>query len=165
MVGNDTTCFVEDKVEAVICDGCTTTTASTTSTTETTTTVNDCPLQGTDWAEWTQCSASPCEVGTKTRKRDVVKGTNIDCNKTIDFEAQVCRAECTTIPTTPATTTTTATTRPPCTLTGTDWSEWSVCSVICKDGVMNGTRVRSREEVVNCSKEMDIGVEICSGCV
>ena len=114
VIGTDTTCSVDDEVQAVICDGCTTTVAPTTAastsatsfvttTTETTTTANLCPLESTLWTAWTQCSGTPCQISTTTRRRDVVTGTGTNCTKAADFEAQICNTECPTTTTSPPT--------------------------------------------------------------
>ena len=49
-----------------------------------------CKLIGTDWTEWSPCSAS-CGTGTSHRTREAVVGAFFNCTKVDEIEATVCR--------------------------------------------------------------------------
>ena len=66
-----------------------------------------CKLTGTEWTEWSDCTAScgDSEAGTKHRSKEVVNGTDTNCFVEDKVEAVICDG-CTTTPE-PTTTTTT----------------------------------------------------------
>ena len=66
-----------------------------------------CKLTGTEWTEWSDCTAScgDSEAGTKHRSKEVVNGTDTNCFVEDKVEAVICNG-CTTTPE-PTTTTTT----------------------------------------------------------
>ena len=135
---------------------------------------NPCLEKGTQWTEWSTCiGCTEGAKGTRHRSREVVFWPDTNCLngflKQI-IEAAICD-NCDTTVTTPTPTTTTATTNVnPCPLKGTEWIEWSTCTVGCLEGG-SGTRHRTREVVVwpdsNCQNgklEQIIEAVICDGC-
>merc|ERR1712200_327763 len=60
VVGTGATCSIEDKVEAIICDGCTTTTSAPTTTSATGTATGSTTTTTTTTTSTTTTTANPC---------------------------------------------------------------------------------------------------------
>lgn len=68
-----------------------------------TTTANNCPLKGSEWNEWSNCTVGCQEgsTGATYRFREVFAGTDTNCSKEIKVEAEACNGcEPTTTPST-----------------------------------------------------------------
>ena len=130
VLGSGNSCFIKDDIEEEVCnkEACP---------------PPPCELFGTDWTDWSACSAT-CGRGTIHRSRKVIVGEDNDCVEEIKVEATVCH------------------TRPCCLLEETEWTEWSLCSNPCG----GGARLRSREVVkgidTDCTKDTEVEKKPCN---
>ena len=170
VTGTGTTCTKALKFEAEICK----TDCTTTTTEAATTTANLCPLQGSEWTAWTECTGGdPCGTGFSHRSQEVVTGPGTDCTKKTEFQPRLCTMECTTQSPTTQTSTTqaaTTTTEPAtttanlCPLQGFEWTAWTECA----GGLPCGTGFSHRsQEVVtgtgtDCTKKTDFEPKLCT---
>ena len=98
-----------------------------------------CKLIGTDWTEWSPCTAS-CGSGTSHRTREAVIGVFFNCTKVDEIEATVCEAG----------------------PKGTEWTEWTPGSVICGDGTKTRTRYVVTGTDTTCIKNEVVKEDHCN---